>query len=1033
MAGLREETGIMHIRLLGPLEVTRGGFPLALGGTKQRAVLAMLALRVYRMVSMDFLVDGLWESAPRTDPTNVVQVYLSRLRKVLRPVGTQDTDDGRVIRRKPGYLLELDPEHVDLHRFQRLAREGSQLLQAAPDRAAACLTDALALWHGVPLAEFTQEPFARGEVPRLRELQLSALTSRIQADLAVGRHDQLIAELEHLTGRYPLHEGLRWQLMLSLYRSGRQAEALESYRRAREVFADELGIDPGRNLRDLEAAVLAHDPDLDWTGPPGRAAAPVVGAVRGDPPRGQEQSEILAAAQPPRVSNISARNPHFTGRTDLLEQLRRQLRTDSDSLMVQALYGLGGVGKSQLAIEYAHRFAADYDLVWWIDAEQPVLIPDQLASLARQLGLPTGPVTGDVVVNRVLTELSCRARWLLIFDNAEQPTDVAGYRPSGPGHILVTSRSPGWGALGGRVEVDVLDRSDTVALLRARLPKMSIELADKVAAELGDLPLAAAQAAGYLEQTGLPSADYLRRLRSHRAGLLADGDVLDYQGRVDTTWVISLERLRKVSPAAVALLEVSAFLAPEPIPLTLFTGHPELLEEPLRTVATNDPDALTDAVGAMVGLSLARRRRDGYQVHRLVQAVIRHHLAAGRREVVRTQVVKLVAASYPGDPRDHTHWIAYARLAPHIIAAGRWGDTDPDLRRLTLALLMYQGLRGGDIQAQRQVTAELHERWRRELGADHPDTLRVGSTVTFALAWMGEHDDACAMGQRTLQGLRENLGPDDLETLRLAATVTFALAWLGSTEQAGPLSEDTLQRSQRALGADAPDTLRLAASMIFAMSLLGHVERARAVAEDAVRRSIRTLGPNHPLTLYASTNLALALAWAGGGDPSPADGSLPRTLQACGPGHRNARTAAVYLEFVLTGDPFEARSREIAEDTWQRSVQNFGPDHPATHYVQAILALTLARSGDPEQARELADAVWQNSRERFGRDHLTALLAAAALTVALSALGKTGEALELGAATVRPALVELGDDHPLNPLFQQGLSSIGAETGSRSG
>jgi hypothetical protein len=141
----------------------------------------------------------------------------------------------------------------------------------------------------------------------------------------------------------------------------------------------------------------------------------------------------------------------------------------------------------------------------------------------------------------------------------------------------------------------------------------------------------------------------------------------------------------------------------------------------------------------------------------------------------------------------------------------------------------------------------------------------------------------------------------------------------------------------------------------------------------------------------------------------------------------------VYLEFVLTGDPFEARSREIAEDTWQRSVQNFGPDHPATHYVQAILALTLARSGDPEQARELADAVWQNSRERFGRDHLTALLAAAALTVALSALGKTGEALELGAATVRPALVELGDDHPLNPLFQQGLSSIGAETGSRSG
>ncbi len=212
-----------------------------------------------------------------------------------------------------------------------------------------------------------------------------------------------------------------------------------------------------------------------------------------------------------------------------------------------------------------------------------------------------------MVVDRVLTELSSRTRWLLIFDNAEHPANIAAYRPRGSGHVLVTSRYPGWGALGGRVEVDVLARSETVALLRCRLPEMTVELADQLAAELGDLPLAAAQAAGYLEQTGLPSSDYLRRLRSHRAGLLADGDVLDYQGRVDTTWEISLERLLAVSPAAVALLEISAFLAPEPIPLSLFTQHPELLDEPLRSTAA-DADAFADAVGAMVGFSLARRQ-----------------------------------------------------------------------------------------------------------------------------------------------------------------------------------------------------------------------------------------------------------------------------------------------------------------------------------------------------------------------------------------------------------------------------------------
>src|SRR3712207_5264670 len=172
----------------------------------------------------------------------------------------------------------------------------------------------------------------------------------------------------------------------------------------------------------------------------------------------------------------------------MLAELRRRLRAGKGTLVMQALYGLGGVGKTQLALEFAHRFAADYDLVWWIDAEQPVLIPDQLAALGARLDLPAGPTVADTV-ERLLAELRGRDRWLLVLDNAERPQDVAAYLPDGRGHVLITSRFPGWGALGGRLEVDVLTRTETIALLRARIPGMSEELADKLAAELGDLPL----------------------------------------------------------------------------------------------------------------------------------------------------------------------------------------------------------------------------------------------------------------------------------------------------------------------------------------------------------------------------------------------------------------------------------------------------------------------------------------------------------------------------------------------------------------
>jgi hypothetical protein len=250
--------------------------------------------------------------------------------------------------------------------------------------------------------------------------------------------------------------------------------------------------------------------------------------------------------------------------------------------------------------------------------------------------------------------------------------------------------------VGGRLEVDVLARSETVALLHRRIPELDEELDEELAAELGDLPLAAAQAAGYLESTGMPAAAYLRRFRTRRASLLAKGDVIGYQGRLDTTWTLSLDRLAQDSPAAVQLLQLAAFLAPEPIPLHLVTEHAALLAEPLRTTAA-DPDDLDDLVGLIVGFSLVRWQADGIQLHRLVQAVIRHQLPPDQQQREQERVLALLAAAHPGDPTSPASWNEYAELAAHVLATNPLADDRSASRQLVLDTLDYLGRQTGPV------------------------------------------------------------------------------------------------------------------------------------------------------------------------------------------------------------------------------------------------------------------------------------------------------------------------------------------------
>ena len=241
----------MKYRLLGPLEVQEGDGTLPLGGAKQRAVLALLLLSANRVVARERLIDELWGDQPPETAVTTLQVYVSRLRKLL--------PERVLLSRPPGYVLSIEPDEFDLLRFESLVTEARK---ADLEHASQLLREALGLWRGPALAEFGGEPFGRLEAGRLEDLRLVALEERIEADLALGRHADLVGELETLIPEQPHRERLRAQLIVALYRSSRQAEALAAYRDARGVL-DELGIEPGARLRELERQVLAQDAALD--------------------------------------------------------------------------------------------------------------------------------------------------------------------------------------------------------------------------------------------------------------------------------------------------------------------------------------------------------------------------------------------------------------------------------------------------------------------------------------------------------------------------------------------------------------------------------------------------------------------------------------------------------------------------------------------------------------------------------------------------------------------------------------------------
>lgn len=828
--------GGMDFRILGPLEVTAGDRLLALGGPRQRALLAVLLLHANEVVSTDRLIDALWGDSPPDTAHKALQGNVLALRKALEPDRKPDEAWGRLVTQPPGYLLRVEPRDLDLERFEELAAEGRAALQGGdPARAAVLLREALGLWRGPPLADVAFEAFAQAEVTRLEEARLAGLEERIEADLALGRDAELVGELESLVAREPLRERLRGQLMLCLYRCGRQADALACYRHGREALVEGLGIEPGPALRELEQRILRQDPSLECAAPTDRA---------------------VEVALPPLLHLADARP--FVGRARELEQLRwRWQQACSGRSQLVPLAGEAGIGKTRLAGEFAQELHGQGALVLYGRCDEEPLAPYQpflqalreLVHASPEAHVRALPQALAGELTRLLPELRDRF--------GELPEPLAG-DPEGERYRLFEAVTAFLVAASGMRPVALLledlhwaDRSSVLLLKHmvrnasdARLLVVATHREEEVVREH---PLAQALAdlhrdhelerivLGGLDREEVaelitaidgdePDPEHVRSLHERSDGhpfflveLLRHGE--ESAGEVVPEGVRDLvrRRLDRLAQPARMALPLAAVIG------AAFTW--DVLEGLAELPADDLQDALDEALAAMLIEEDPAAFGRYWFSHALVRETLYQDLSATRRARLHHRVGDVLEAVHGPDSLE-----ALPALAHHFLAARQAGDLDRGIA---------YSLRAGARAAEQLAFEEAAGHYERALDALEllerpPDLERCRLLLALGHAhWSAGEVERSREDFTRAAGLAEALGaPEELAQAALGFGGQYPTFAVGISD---PPLTSLLERALRALG-DDESALRATVMARLAVLLAYTPERnrAQALAHEAI-------------------------------------------------------------------------------------------------------------------------------------------------------------------------------------------------------